>query len=914
MESFLETLANKYSTLGKSLEQYVFVLPSKRAGVFLRDQFKQKIGQAIFAPKITSIESWVCEISGLSYATNTEQLFVLYKAYENHSDKDRDSFSDFCSWGNILLQDFSEIDRYLVEADQLFDYIHNLQEINHWGDSTTTSEVISNYLKFWASLYPMYQEFTAALLSTQRGNQGLVYRKAVEEVDSYIESNTNKTFVFIGFNALNKAEEKLIQAFLDSSVGKIHWDIDSYLLNDSVHEAGTFIRGYEKEWPYLKRNGLDGVSNHLAVPKKIEIIGVPKNVAQAEITGAILEKMDPSQQRKTAVILSDEPSVNLVLNALPKSLERVNITMGFPMQQSQMASWVSTLFELHSANSSDSYYIEYLIGFLSHPFTEYVYPSKEGGALGLSQRLRKSNRSYWSLKSIIEFDPLGQDLFNILLTNEAKKPHGFIQLVRSLLVLLGKKAEELKFLSIQSDSCYFLELMDRLLEWVKAYPFINSIHAVKQLYDESISSMHQYYQGEPLEGLQIMGMLESRNLDYQTVLITQVNEGILPGGKTPSTLIPFELKKRYGMPTYKERDAVFAYHFYRIIQRAKNVFLLFNTEADALGSGEQSRFIRQLESDPILRKYCRRTIAAPKVPILEKSLLEIDKSPGDIDKIYAIAKEKLSPSALLTYIRNPIDYYRRYILRIKEDRPWSSEMASNVFGTIVHESLDELYRDFLGKQLTKDALENTLKKVKNTVADKFLEHFVAPDLARGKNAIAYKVMIHYVELCIKNDIEDCEKHAIEILELECEYRVPYQLPNGKGTITLMGKIDRVERRDGVVGLIDYKTGNAKATQLVLKDWETLTQEYDHAKKFQLLFYALLYSHEHPQEKLQAGIYSFKNLKGGTLYFKHGEKGKDSIITPEIIQEFKGYLDALINELLDPEVPFVEKVIEEKKRW
>ncbi len=914
MESFLEKLANKYSTLGKGLEEYVFVLPSKRAGVFLRDQFKQKIGQAIFAPKITSIESWVCEISGLNYASNTEQLFLLYKAYVNHSDEDRDSFSDFCSWGNILLQDFSEIDRYLVEANQLFDYIHNLQEINHWGDTETSSQLISNYLKFWASLYPMYQEFTASLLATKRGNQGLVYRKAVEEVVSYIESNTTKTFIFIGFNALNKAEEQLIQTFLESGSAKIHWDIDSYLLKDSVHEAGTFIRRYEHDWSYLKKNGLEGVSNHLAVSKKIEIIGVPKNVAQAEITGAILDKMDPAQRRKTAVILSDEPSVNLVLNALPKSIDRVNITMGFPLQQSQMASWMSTLFEIHSTNPSNSYYIEHLIGFLSHPFTGFIYPSSEGGALGLSQRLRKSNRSYWSLKSLIEFAPLGEELFNTLFTREAKKPLGFIEMIQRLLVLLGKRTEELQFLSIQSDSCYFLELMNRLLEWVETYPFINSLQAVKQLYDESIVGMHQYYQGEPLEGLQIMGMLESRNLDYETVLITHVNEGILPGGKTPSTLIPFELKKRHGMPTYKERDAVFAYHFYRIIQRAKNVFLLYNTQADAFGSGEPSRFIRQLESDPILRKYCRRTIAAPKVPILEKSHLKIDKSPGDIEKIHTIAKDKLSPSALLAYIRNPIDYYRKYILGIKEDRLWSSEMASNVFGTIVHESLDELYQEYIGKQLSKGALENTLKKVKKTVAGKFLEHFVAPDLARGKNAIAYNVMIHYVELCIKNDIKDCEKHSIEILELECEYRFPYQLPNGKGLITLMGKIDRVERRDGVVGLIDYKTGNAKATELVLKDWETLTHDYDHAKKFQLLFYALLYNQAHPGEKLEAGIYSFKNLKGGTLYFKHGEKGKDSIITLETIQEFKGHLDVLINELFNPEHPFVEKVIEEKKKW
>lgn len=910
MASFIEELAKKYSPLGKKLEEYVFVLPSKRAGVFLRDQFKKTIGQSIFAPQITSIESWVSDLSGLSYASNTEQLFILYQVYTNHSGDDRDSFSDFCSWGNTLLQDFSEIDRYLVEADQLFGYLKNIQEINHWASSSNPSEMVANYLKFWSILYPMYQDFTEIMLQNRKGNQGLVYKKAVEKSTDYIANHIDKTFVFIGFNALNKAEEKLIQTFLETASTRIHWDIDSYVLHDEAHEAGVFIRKYQS-WPYYRNREMEGISSNLATPKKIEIIGVPKNVAQAEMVGSIINQLDLGSLKKAAVVLGDEPAVNLVLNALPKSLDRVNITMGFPMQQSQMASWISSLFDLHISNPSESYYISYLLGVLSHPFTGILLPSKEGGALGLAQRLRKSNRSYWNLNSLIAFDPEGTHWFQSFLNSKAKTPIGFLELIKDLLKELGEKCQELNRISTLSDTRYFNELFDRLLEWAKAYPFINSLQSLKQLYQEALSGMNTYYQGEPLEGLQIMGMLESRNLDFETVIITHVNEGILPGGKTAATLIPFELKVTYGMQTYKERDAVFAYHFYRLIQRAKKVYLLYNTEADSFGSGEPSRFIRQLESDQKMRGYCHHVIAAPSVPLIEKHPLEIPKTESDMETVLTIIKDGLSPSALLKYIRNPIDYYHRYLLGIKEDRPWDSEMASNIFGTIVHESLDELYREFVGTQLSKEALENTLKKVKEIVADKFLTHFVAPDLARGKNAIAFKVMIHYIELCIKNDIKDCEKHCIEILELECEYRVPYQLLNGKGPITLMGKIDRVERRDGVVGLIDYKTGNAKAPELVLKDWETLTQDYDHAKKFQLLFYALIYSHEHPQEKLQAGIYSFKNLKAGTLYFKHGDKGKDAFISPETIREFKVHLDALITELLDPEMPFKEKEIAEK---
>ncbi len=386
----------------------------------------------------------------------------------------------------------------------------------------------------------------------------------------------------------------------------------------------------------------------------------------------------------------------------------------------------------------------------------------------------------------------------------------------------------------------FHRLFNQLLNLISVHPFINDVKSLSSLYNELLSSETLDFKGEPLQGLQIMGMLESRNLDFETIILTSVNEGILPSGKSNNSFIPFDLKKYFGLPTYKEKDAVYTYHFYRLLQRAKNIYLLYNTEPDVLEGGEMSRLIRQLLSDENIKNKISQHIAAPLLTPTRHKAEVIEKDESLMALIKTHAQEGFSPSSLSNYIMDPMSFYKRNLLKIEDVMEVEETVAANTFGTIVHDSLEMLYTPFIGSTLDIESLKKTKTAVREVVAQNFAKSMMGGDIEHGKNLLAFNVLVRYVENFIDKEIKEVEKHKIMILGLEQKLRMTLDIPGIPFPVALKGKLDRIDSKDGSLRIIDYKTGKVEAKNVEIVDWSAIIEDYAHSKAFQLLCYASLY--------------------------------------------------------------------------
>jgi len=900
MQTFLEEVLLPIIKKEASLENYVFVLPSKRAGTFLRDSIAKNTTTTILAPEIYSIESFVEKISGLSPATHTQQFFELYRAYYNSVDGEKDNFYAFTKWGNTLLQDFNEIDRFLIDPIKLFSHLSAIQEINHWSLEKEKSTMISNYLSFWNSLENIYYAFTDLLSKQGVGHQGMLYRSACANLDEYLSKNTSIKHVFIGFNALNTAEEQIITSILEKTQSEAYWDIDPYFLNDVVHDASHFIRKYQKKWPFFKDNPLQSNLSNYNAEKNIKIIGVPKNVSQAKYVGELLANIQnkTSKIRDTAVVLGDETLLNPLLNSIPKEVIGVNITMGYPLAKTPPESFFAQLFELY--NNDNSWYYENVLALLNHPYSHVLIGDE---CEQISNEIKNRNWIYITaleLKKIFNTEEI-----SLLFSSEVITPNSFIEKCLNIIQSIKAKLDpELNRLDL--EYLYrFHQIFQQLKDMVVVHTVVEDLQSLLSLYREILSKETLDFKGEPLKGLQVMGMLESRNLDFETIILTGVNEGILPSGKSNNSFIPFDLKKQYNLPTYKEKDAVYTYHFYRLLQRAKNIYLLYNTEPDVLEGGEKSRLIRQLLADENISGNITEEIAFPAINSQKKKLAEIAKGDHLMNLIQKNAQKGFSPSSLSNYIRNPLDFYRQNILRINEFREVEESVASNTFGTIVHETLDELYQPFKGQFLEPEKLSKTISKIPELAKKHFDLNYANQNITEGKNLIAYNVIVKYIENFIRQEIELSKKHQIKIIGLEASLEIELNYPELNYPVVLKGKLDRIDEFDGTLRIIDYKTGKVEAKDVKITDWDQITANYDKSKAFQLLCYAVMFVNGKTDTQLEAGIFSFKNLKGGILKFKNG---KETLISSETLVVFQQKLKALILEICSINIPFKEKEI------
>ncbi|WP_242203139.1 PD-(D/E)XK nuclease family protein [Aestuariivivens insulae] len=904
-----------------NLTETTFILPSKRAGLFLKHQLHHFIDQPIFSPKILSIEEFVEDLSQLKKTTNTELLFLFYNSYLQLTPKEAtESFESFSKWGQLLLQDFNEIDRYLVPQEKIFNYLGAIKEIEHqhWSLEEQQTDFIKKYLAFWNKLFSYYTHFTKSMLKKQIGYQGLIYREAAKNISNYIQSNSNKNHIFLGFNALNTAEEIIIQELLENNLAQIYWDIDQVFIENNIHDAGLFVRQHKAQWNYFNHHPFNWITNHYSTKKNISVYGIPKQVGQAKYIGSILKKLKQQQTslQNTAVILGDENLLIPVLNSLPKDLDALNITMGLPLKSVPLASLFQSLFEIHKRDSK-TFYFKDIIKILSHQFIRPLFiHENEDHAITIINTINTNNLVYVSNAQLKGMTSGSHDLLDILFSGWETSIDRVIENCTTLILLLKAHLDENKSSNLLALEYVFRfnVLFNELSRLNSAYNHIKGVSTLYGIYKELLNSETLDFQGEPLQGLQIMGMLESRVLDFETIIISSVNEGLLPAGKTNNSFIPFDVKLENNLPTFKEKDAVYTYHFYRLLQRAKNVYILYNTEADVLVGGEKSRFITQLEIENI--HHINHSIIAPDVPIIKPSLNIIQKSEDVIHKLKSIAAKGFSPSSLTHYMRNPIDFYYEKILGIKELEDVEETIAANTLGTVVHNTLEDFYKPLEGQFLTPEIIKTFRSNISRTVTHHFKNEYKEGDISKGKNLIIFEIAKRYVANFLDLELKNLEAgNTIKILAIEANNLVPIHIPEIGFPINLTGKVDRIDECNGLTRIIDYKTGNVQQNQVEVIDWEDITTDYTrYSKSFQVLTYAyMMLQSKQIQLPVEAGIVSFKNLSSGFIKFTKKDKigygaTKEALITPETLSLFETELKHLIIEICNPSINFIEKEV------
>lgn len=913
MVTFIEDVLKDLKEKQVDFSSLIFVLPSKRAGVFLKYHLPNFVKQTIFAPEIISIENFVEDLSQLKQLSNVELLFHFYDTYKKVTPKvELESFESFSKWSQILLQDFNEIDRYLVPSNDIFDYLSAIQELNHWSLEEQKTEFVSNYLKFWKRLKIYYNQFNEDLLQSGVAYQGLIYKEAVEHVESYIQNNT-KHHIFLGFNALNTSEEQIIQAFLQNETALIYWDIDNTFINDTLHGAGYFTRQHRDNWAYFKKNNFNWIANNYKKEKNITVIGCPKSVGQSKYVGSLLDELSKKNNNlsKTAVVLGEENLLIPVLNAIPEQIKALNVTMGFPLKSIPLATLFEQLFNIHKRNTK-RFYFKDVLAVLSNQMVQPVL--KSGTAI--NNAIQKNNIVFITFDELIALaESEDKSIIKLLFEDWDTSIETVLEKCAQLIITVKKALDTNKNKNrLELEYLFrFHTLFNEIINLNKTYNYINDVSTLHSIYKELLSSETLDFKGEPLDGLQIMGMLESRVLDFETVIITSVNEGILPSGKSHNSFIPFDVKLENKLPTYKEKDAVYTYHFYKLIQRAKNIYIIYNTEVDALKGGEKSRFITQLEVEGY--HNIKHKIAAPKVPVLHHKLTSIKKDNSAIERLEVIAGKGFSPSSLTNYIRNPLDFYFDKILGIKDIEDVEETVAANTLGSVIHNVLEDFYKPLQGEYLTIEQLKKMKTLIDSRVTHHFTDLYKKGDITTGKNLISFEIAKRYISNFINSEIEALKAdNTIKIIAIEVDNTIKINMPELNFPVKLTGKVDRVDMLNGVIRIIDYKSGKVLQNNLEIIDWDTLTSDYKaYSKPFQVLTYAYMMHLENKIKlPVEAGIISFKNLQEGFLKFAKKESTygkKNTVITEDILLAFEIELKKLILEICNPALPFTEKLLD-----
>lgn len=918
MTTFIFDVLNDLKNKQAHFSKLTFVLPSKRAGIFLKHQLAEVLNQTIFSPTIISIEEFVEDLSELKSTSNTELLFEFYNSYLKLTPKkEQDSFESFSIWAQILLQDFNEIDRYLIPQEHIFNYLSAIEDLKHWSLEEPKTDFVKKYLAFWNKLYLYYSNFTEHLKQKQIGYQGLIYREAVKHLKTYISNNPEKQYVFLGFNALNTAEETIIQELLQNNIAEIYWDIDSVFIENKKHDAGLFTRQHKNNWKYFEKKPFNWITENYSKPKNISAFGIPKNIGQAKYIGTLLKRLQKKNTslQNTAVVLGDENLLVPVLNSIPKNIDALNITMGFPLKSIPLASLFEALFSLHK-NYSNAFYFKDVINIVSHQFIRpLLYIDNIDYATKIINSIDSNNLAYPNISQLKQGATKADFVIDLLFlgwnTSIEKTLDNCSQLILTIKDYLDLDKNS-NLLSLEY-LFRFNELFNELSRLNLEHNHIKDIQTLYSIYKELLNTESLDFQGEPLQGLQIMGMLESRVLDFETVIISSVNEGILPSGKSNNSFIPFDVKLENNLPTYKEKDAVYTYHFYRLLQRAKNIFILYNTEADVLTGGEKSRFITQLELDGV--HQIKHQIIAPQVPIIETKLDIVKKTPELQSALVQLAKEGFSPSSLTNYIRNPIDFYYQKILKIKEHNEVEETVAANTLGTVVHNTLEDFYKPLIGQTLTVDLIKQLKLKISDKVTYHFQNEYKEGDINTGKNLIIFEIAKRYVSNFLDYELKSINAgDIIKIIAIEADNTVSVDIPELDFPVILKGKVDRVDECNGITRIIDYKTGSVQQNQVEIVNWEDITTDYKkYSKSFQILSYAFMMQKSNMSNlPFEAGIISFKNLSSGFLKFAKKEsshaKQKNAIITEETIETFKLELKKLILEICNPNIDFIEKEV------
>jgi ATP-dependent helicase/nuclease subunit B len=930
VQPFLEILAsyihqNHHSETG----EICVILPNKRGALYLKNYLASKFNRTIWIPTIFSAEEFISEISGFNPLDSVDAICELYNSYKEVLKDKAEPFESFVKWGNIMLQDFNEADRYLVDTDILYSDLRNIKEIENWSlskdDLTFTQK---EYIEFMHLMGEVYKIFSKKLIEKKIAYQGLMYREAVKKIANSNFPNKYSKILICGFNALNKSEIIIFSELVKQNKATILWDTDAYYIEDEIHEAGLFLR---KNFTLTYLNNSLPLGNYYKeIDKKIDIVAVPKQIGQVQVAAQQLSKwvLEGKSIHKTAVVLADETLLFPLINILPEEIKHVNITMEYPLRLSPIYDLIEHTISLHAfsqKNNERSFYFSEIFKIIQNSLFIKYY-SLFSSVKELNQIVQTIiEKNYVWLNQSVLAGLFGNTFSHVeCFFKSWKNSKDGIESLRHFLNIINQtENDKLSFTGVEKEYIFvFNRSFNRLASLIVENEFLSSLQTLKSLYKQIIGTSSTPFIGEPLQGLQIMGVLETRTLDFENVIILGVNEGVLPSGKSVNSFIPNDLKRHNEMPLYTDKDAVYAYHFYRLLQRASNVLLTYNTEQDTFGNGEKSRFITQLQFE--LPKYNSKHLITEKMlsgdvlPPSQKSLIKIKKTELSLNPILKKLCTNdiysgLSPSAIIMYKGCQLKFFFRYGVSLKETEEIEENAEANTQGTILHEALEELYKPFIGSVLSSNKLAESLPHVEKFVNKSFDKYFTQQESKFGKNYLQKQVLFEYVSRQIKQDIQliDSAKNKNEYvslidLEKELQHSITVNYNGNPVTVFIKGTTDRVDRVGNKIRVIDYKSSISKKDKFKYDSFELLFDDSGYNKMLQLFIYAWLIVKNNiakPEELLPC-IIPFKQLEDEPNFIKTNDKKSTFFeFTHELINDFEQYLISHVEHILNSDIDF-----------
>ena len=883
MSTFLQEVAERLvRSYGNGLGEVTVIFPNRRAGLFFRESLKQAISTPVWSPKILSFQDFI------AYQTEgqvADKLFLTHRLFEVYARvmKTSEGFDRFYYWGQMLLKDFDDIDKYLVNAENLYTNLNRQKQLDltfdfllpeqkeiiqkFWqGFEKTKSEEKARFEFVWDRLFKVYHTFIQSLRQEGLAYEGMQYRTVAENIDKITFRGMRGPVVFAGFNALNLAEEKIIGWFVKNRSAEVIWDIDQYYMNNESQEAGNFLRHYKNTTTFGHTFPKDTPAYIQSPDKQIGLIGVPQHVGQAKLVGqklkALLEANPGIDLRTVAVVLADEALLFPVLHSLPEEIEAINVTMGFPLAYAPVNSLIENILELQRTIRTDPdghvlYHFKPALAIIKHPL---ILPQNTDDLEKLAQGIERNNKVFLTHNDLIE-DALIRKIFTP--ASDKLIPY----LVSILLDLHSRVDSEESTVEVEYVH-HFYQILNRYAELLQVTGQSADVNAFSRLFKQLVRTERLPFTGEPLKGLQIMGVLETRNLDFDHVFVLSMNEDFFPSQGGKHSFIPYNLRRAYGLPNYDQQDAIYAYLFYRLIQRPVKIEFFYNTEGNDLGGEEMSRFLQQLlhesgldVSTEVLASYAEidddREIKIEKDEVVCASLSRYLKT--DLH----MPQRRLSPSALTTYLDCRLRFYFRYIADLYEKDSLDEDVDSRSLGNVLHHAMEILYLEYLDLKeddiITKADIKSLKVHIDDAVVKAFRHQFAVDEKRRfyfeGKNIIAREIVKDFMLSILRIDAGYA---PFEFIGAEAKYELELTLPSLKNfknpVVGLRGTIDRLDRKQGSVRLIDYKTGQDKHY------FESLEDLFDRKKKnkaaFQTFYYALLYQyHKAPTDTMMPAVFN-----------------------------------------------------------
>lgn len=947
MESFLKLVAaDLYKHTEGNLAHTAVVFPNKRAGLFFNEYLAQESDSPIWSPAYVSISELFRSLSPWEVGDPVKLVCELYKIFRRET-QSTETLDDFYFWGEMLISDFDDADKNKVDTDKLFS---NLQDLRNIMDDYTfiddeQEEAIrqffqnfsierrtalkERFISLWDVLGNIYKGFRESLASQNIAYEGMMYRHVIEHLD--VDKLPYEKYVFVGFNVLNKVEHTLFTQLKDAGKAVFYWDYDEFYMKENrqavTHEAGEFIRRNLRDFP----SPLSGeLFKNLSKPKEVHYIASSTENAQARYLPQWIRNNLTTPEKETAVVLCNEALLQPVLHSLPAEVKHVNITMGFPLSQTPVYSFLITLLELHTHGfnfKSGRYTFQSVVTLLKHPYTRQL----TGQAELLEKELTRNNRFY-PLPGELGKDEFLTQLFTPLSGN------------LNLCIRLSETLQQVASIyqantSGTEDTDAFNQLYRESL--FKAYTTINRFRTLieedeltvqsetfRRLLVKVLSTTNIPFHGEPAIGMQVMGVLETRNLDFRHLVLLSVNEGQLPKSGGDSSFIPYNLRKAFGMTTIEHKIAVYAYYFYRLLQRAERITLMYNTSSDGLNRGEWSRFMLQFLIEwphPITRQF----LEAGQSP-QGTSSITVEKTPDVMRRMQSLfdvranPKAKFSPSALNYYLDCPLKFYYRYVAGLSAPDEVSAEIDSATFGSIFHYAAEHIYKDLTthGKVINKEALETLLRnevKLQDYVDTAFKKLFFnVPQNEKpeynGVQLINSAVIARYLKQLLQNDLRYAPFTFIAS-EMEVDEPIDIQTPKGVIKSRIGGIIDRMDSKDGTLRIVDYKTGGDADTPPHVESLFIPDKKRSNYV-FQTFLYAAIMCRKQPTMKIAPALLYIHRAATETYspVIQMGESRKPK----EAVEDFSKYekeyrerLQGLLEEIFNPEKSFTQTEIIEK---